>query len=208
MNRPSGRARFLVDFSQGEGRQRRVFGRLEDHGIAGSERWSGLPACTLNRIIPCADADANAQSLAARVGIGSAKLDHLAIEPGYDAAVEFQRIGSGCGIGNQRFLNSLAGIERFEFSDFGIAGTQDIGGAAQDTAAFHRLQCSPGRLRGGGGLHRLLDQRRCRAKEPGDDFARCRIDYIKRLAVLVLDEAAIDEMRCLGLRAHVCSPGF
>ncbi len=136
------------DLGQRQRGQRGSFRRLEDHGVAHGERGRGLPAGALDRIVPGADADADAERLAARIGEGSAEIDEIAVEAGDDAAEEFQRVGGGGGVGHQRFLDGLAGVERFQPRQLCIALAQQIGGAAQDAAALDRLQPRPGGLRG------------------------------------------------------------
>ena len=177
------------DFGQRQRGQRRVLGRLEDHRVAHGERRRGLPAGALDRIVPGADADADAERLAARVGEGSAEIDEVAVEAGDDAAEELQRVGGGGGVGDQRFLDRLAGVERLQPRQLCVALAQQVGGAAQDAAALDRLQPRPGRLRRARRLDGELDDVGRRGVELGDRLAGRGIDDRERRALLVLDIA-------------------
>ena len=64
-----------VDLGERQRGERGVLGRLEHHRVAHGERRRGLPAGALDRIVPRADADADAERLAARVGEGAAEID-------------------------------------------------------------------------------------------------------------------------------------
>jgi hypothetical protein len=66
------------------------------------------------------------------------------------------------GVRDQRFLDRLAGVERFQPRQLGIARAQHVGGAAQDAAALDRLQPRPCRLRGARRLDRQFDDVRRR----------------------------------------------
>ena len=101
----------------------------------------------LDRIVPGADADADAERLAPRIGEGAAEIDVVAIVARDRAAEIFERVGGRGGVGDQRLLDRLAGVERLEPRQLGVARAQDVGGAAQDAAALDRLQPRPGRLR-------------------------------------------------------------
>ena len=147
VEQPVRQAGLGVDLGQRQRRQRRVLRRLEHHGVAHGERRRRLPAGDLDRIVPGADADADAERLAPRIGEGAAEIDIVAVEGGDRAAEIFERIGGRRRVGNQRLLDGLAGVERLEPRQFGVAGAQDVGGAAQDAAALDRLQPRPGGLR-------------------------------------------------------------
>src|SRR5690606_22822998 len=70
-----GQSRLTIDLCQFQRAERRHLGRLEDHGIAHGQSRGRFPSGDLDRIIPCADTDANAEWLMTRVGEGTAKLD-------------------------------------------------------------------------------------------------------------------------------------
>src|SRR5690606_33413036 len=106
-----------------------------------------FPAGSLDRIVPCADADADAERLTARVGEGAAEIDMVAIVASDRTAEVFERVGSRGRIGNQRLLDCLAGVEGFQSGQFVVAGAQYVGGAPQDAAALDGLQARPGGLR-------------------------------------------------------------
>ena len=191
-----------VDFSQRKRRERRVLGRLEHHGVAHGECGGRLPARALDRVVPGADADADAESLPARVGKGAAEIDVIAVIACDRAAEEFKRIGRRCRVGDQRFLNGLAGVERLQACELGIAGAQDVGGAAKNAPALDRLQPRPDGLRFPRRLDGKLDDVLGGGMQHGDGLAGRRIDDRNDRAALVVDEAAVDVVRCLRLRAH------
>ncbi len=192
----------MKDFGKPEGRKRGHLGRLEHHRIAHGKRRAGLPAGDLDRIVPSADADTDPKRLTARIAEGSAKLDLLAIEGGDRPAEEFERLGSRRGIGDKRFLQRLAGVQRFELCQFLIVRKQEVCRPAQDTAALDRLQPGPGRLGGAGGLHREFDNVGRGRMDAGDGLAGGGIDDLYHLALFVFDMTAIDVVRCFWLRAH------
>jgi len=71
----------------------------------------------------------------------------VAVMRGNRAAKKFERVGRRGGIGDQRLLDGLARVERFETGKLGIALPQDVSGAPENPAALDRLQPRPGRLR-------------------------------------------------------------
>ena len=77
-----------------------------------------------------------------------AEIDRLAVVGGDRAAEIFEAVGGRRRVRHQRLLDRLAGVERLDAGELGVAGAQDVGGAAQDAAALDRLQPRPGRLRG------------------------------------------------------------
>ncbi len=83
-------------------------------------------------------------------------------------------VGARRRIRDDRFLDRLAGIERFELGKLAIALAHDLGGALQDAAAGRRAHRRPFRLCALGSRDRFLDDgRRCRM-QPRDHFAGCR----------------------------------
>ena len=165
-----------------------------------------LPAGDLDRIVPRADADADAERLAPRIGEGAAEIDVLAVEGGDARRRRIRGSRRGGGVGDQRFLDRLAGVERLEPRKLVVAGAQDVGGAAQDAAALDRLQPRPGGLGLARGLDRKLDDIGGRRMQLRDDLAGRRIDDGDRGTALVIDEAAVDIVRSFGLGAHSFAP--
>src|SRR5699024_6288012 len=165
-----------------------------------------LPARDLDGVIPGADADADAERLAARVDEIIAELDVLARDRGGDAAEIFERVRPARRIGDQRLLQRLARVERFELREFAIARAHEVGGAAQDAAALGAGHGGPLALRPLGRLERAVDQRRRRLVQPRDDLARRRIAALERRACGILGERAVDMMARLGLCSHFGLP--
>ena len=191
-----------VDLGERQRRERRVFRWLEDHGVAHGQRRRRLPACALDRIVPRADADADAERLAARIGEGPAEIDVIAVEGCHGAAEEFQRIRGRGRVGDQRLLDGLAGVEGLQPRQFVVACPKDVGRAPQDAAALDRLQPRPGGLRGARRLDGQLDDVVGRGVEACDRFAGRRVDDRQRIAALVFDVASVDVVGGLRLSSH------
>jgi hypothetical protein len=121
---PIGRPGLRIDFGKGKRGKRRVLRRFEHHRVAHGERRRGLPPGALDRIVPGADTDADAERLAFGVSKGPAEIDVFAVECGDRAAKEFQCFSRRCGIGDQRFLDRFAGVQGFEAGEFRIAFAQ------------------------------------------------------------------------------------
>src|ERR687898_1920958 len=120
----------LLELDRGERREAR---RLEDHGIAEGERRCRLPAGDLQRIVPGADAGDDAEWFAPRVTPGLwAEVDVLAGRTLRERGEVFDALRAGDDVDDARFLDWLAGVAGFERCQLVVAGTQDLGGAAQD----------------------------------------------------------------------------
>ncbi|ENN86115.1 hypothetical protein RHSP_32539 [Rhizobium freirei PRF 81] len=198
-----GQAGFDKDFSNLQRAERRVFRRLEYHGVAGDEGRRALPAGDLLRIVPCADADADAERHALGIGEVAAERDVGAVEAGgRDAAEEFEAVGARRWVGDNGFLDRLARIQRFQLGKLAVTLAHDIGRALQDAAACRRAHGRPFRLCPAGASDRLLDDGRRRCVQAGDHFAGRRIDAFNKGAVGVLDIFPVDEMRGFRLCAH------
>ena len=123
---PRRRAGLLDDLRELDRRDRRQLARLEDHGIAGGERRRGLPAGDLDRIVPGADAGADAERLAPRIGEGAVAERHvLAMHDLRQPGEELEAIGGRADIGLRRLLDRLAGVEHFEPRQLLLALAQD-----------------------------------------------------------------------------------
>ena len=76
---PGRNAGFGVNLGEHRCSQRCEFRGFEDHRVAAGQRRRGFPARDLDRIVPRADADTDAERFAARVGEGALELVVLAM---------------------------------------------------------------------------------------------------------------------------------
>ena len=172
---------------QFQGAQRGDFRGFEDHGIAANECGSRLPAGDLDRIVPGADAETDAERFALGVGEGAAQIDMFAGKRCGQTTEVFQAVGAGRSIGNQGFLQGLAGVERFQNGEFPVLFTQDLGRPAQHAAAFGCWCCRPDLLAFLGRADCRLDHRIVGRADLRDDFTGCGIQRVKGSAALALD---------------------
>ncbi|MNX90314.1 hypothetical protein D3C86_1223590 [compost metagenome] len=194
-------AGFDEDFGNLQRAERRVFRGLEDHGIAGDQRGRGLPAGDLLRIVPGADADADAERHTLGIGEIASERDVIAVQcRRRDTAEKFEGIRAGCRIGDDGFLNGLARIQCLQRGKRIVAFAHDIGGAFEDAAARHRAHRRPFLLRAFGRGDGALDDGRCCRMQPCDHFAGGREDALERCAGIILDIVPVDEMRGFRLR--------
>jgi hypothetical protein len=86
---------------------RRQFRRLEDHRVAAGERRRRFPARDLDRVVPRADADADAERLAARVRERALELVVLAVQRRGESRVVLDAVGAGEDVDRFRLLIGL-----------------------------------------------------------------------------------------------------
>ena len=150
---PTGQPGALEDLGEGEHRQRRLLGGLDDDGAAGGERGGELAGAHRHREVPGGDEHAGPDGLAHREdaafagGVGhvaAVDADGLLGEP----AEELGGVGDlGLGLGER-----LAHLQRHQQRELVIARGELLVGAAQDLAALARGVRGPlGLARGGGG---------------------------------------------------------
>ena len=202
-----GQAGLDEDFGNLQGAERGHFRWFEHHGIAGGKRWRRLPAGDLLRVVPGADADDNAERHPHRIGPVAAEGDLAAIEcRSDDAAEEFQAVGAGGRIGDDGFLDRLAGVERFQCREFAVALAHDVGGLLQHPTALCRAEACPFLLGALGRCNGLFHDLRCGGMKTCDHFAGCRIDAFDHAAGRVFDIDTVNEVGGLRLGFHVLSP--
>ncbi|MND48645.1 hypothetical protein D3C80_395700 [compost metagenome] len=200
---PLGKPGFDQDFGNLQCTERRVFRRLEHHRIAGGKRRRTLPAGDLLRIVPGADTDADAERYPLRIGKIAAERDILAVQARSDHAAEkFEAVGTRSRIGDDRFLDRLAGIERFEFGKFAVPLAHDFGGTLEDSAARRRAHCRPFRLGAFGRCDRLFDNRRRCRMQPCDHLAGGGVKALDDAACGILHIFAVDEVAGFRLCFH------
>ena len=186
------------DLGQLQRAQGRFLGGLEDHRIAHRQGGRGLPAGDLAGIVPGADARADAQRLAPGIGPVAPQRDHLSGDGRGQPAEIFQRRRARSPVGHQRFLNGLAGVQRFQPGQRRVPVPDQGSGARQHAAPVGGRHRRPGRLRAGrrpAGQGHLI---RGRLVQKGDLPARIGVKDGQRGA-LALDKGAVDEQAGFGL---------
>ena len=117
-----GKAGFGQDLAELQRAERGQLGGLEDQRVAAGERRRGLPAGDLRGVVPGADAEADAERLAAGVDEIAAEIDRLAGEAGGEPGEPLERVGAGGPVGDQRLGDRLAGVERLELGELAVRG--------------------------------------------------------------------------------------
>ncbi len=194
-----------VDLGELQRGQRRELRRFEDHGIATGERRRGLPAGDLYGVVPGADARADAERLAPRVGEGTAEIVVMAVQRGGDPGEILEAIGAGMDVDGLRLADGLARVEDLEARELLIALAQEVRGAREYAPALHAGHRRPGavtlRRRRDGALNVVF----VGALHAAERLAGGRVDGREGLARMGLEIAATDE-QALGFQ-HVHLPG-
>ena len=164
------------EFGQAQRRQAGVLGGFDHGGIAHREGGGHGPAEHLGRVVPGDDvADDAMRDVLGRDEVAGQERDRVAVDLVGRAAVIFEVAGRGDHIGS-RLLQGLAGVARFELSQFlGMIGD---GGAelGEQAPALERAHPTPGaRKRRACGLHGAGDVGFVAGRDLGerDAFGRC-----------------------------------
>jgi hypothetical protein len=110
----AGREYAFAQFAEPEARQRRLFGALDDHGIAGGERSGGFLGAKPERVVERIDLGDDAERLSARqVEMTVALRERLALDLGDEARAIAQPVGGPDHV-TAHADDSVAGIDRIE----------------------------------------------------------------------------------------------
>ena len=201
-------AGFGQRFGQLQRAERRHFGGLEDHGVAADKGGGRLPAGDLDRVVPRADSEADAERLALGEGEGAAEIDMFAGQRCRQAAEIFQAVRAGGGICDKGFLQGFAGVERFQDGQFVVLLAQDVGGTAQHPAALGGRGRGPDFLTGQGRGNGGIDDGIVGGLDLGDHFAGGRIKAVERGAALAFQIGSANIVGRLRLGAHGRAPWY
>ncbi len=199
---PSGTPASVYDLGEQRGGERRQLGGLEDHRVAAGERRRRFPARDLDRVVPRADADADAERLAARVGERALQLVVLAVERRRETAVVLEAVGAGQHVDHLGFLDRLAGVAHFDLGDLAIALAQDPGSAVEDAPALRAGHRRPDVESGFGRGDRLLDFRDAGLLDAAEDLTGGRIDVVERFSGGAAHVASADVALLKGQGLH------
>ena len=197
--KPRRRARLDQDFGHLERAERRGLGGFEHHGVATGQCRRALPAGDLGGVVPRADPHTEAERFADGIDPILAQRDMLAGEACRQTAEILQRIGTGGGIRDQRFLQRFASVIGFQHRKLMIAFAHDLSGATQDAAPLGAGFLGPFLLRGLRRGQGLLDNGRGGGIDGGDLFAGGGVDHRDRGAGGIFNIGAIDKMAGFGL---------
>ena len=190
----AGRQELLADLGHQQHAERRILGRLHDHGVAGAQRRRDLERGQHDRRVPRDDGADHAQRLAAGVGQHMlAERDGLALELAAQPAEVAEDVGGHVGLAARLGAQSVAGLERDRARDLLGAGLQGLGDLEQRLAALARRHLAPfgiGLGRGGDGA---LDVGRVAARHFGDRLALGGIFDGDSCAGSALDPLAADQ---------------
>ena len=193
----------MQDFGDFQCTKRGGFGWLEDDRIAASQRWRAFPAGDLRRVIPRTDAHTQAQRFAAGINPVFAQLNMLSGQGRGDPAEIFQRIGPAGRIRHRCFLIRFASVIGFQHRQIMIAFAHDIGGTAQDAAAFGTGHRGPSHLRRPCRGDGLFDDLGRGGMDFGDHRTSGGVNHLDRRACGVFDIGTVDEMAGGGLGLHI-----
>ncbi len=189
-------ARFGRDLGEAESGKGRLFGGLQDHGIARGKRRAELPCGHEEREVPRHDRGDDAERLARdhgeRVAIGRRDLvidlvDRLGIPlDGVHHASDVDIHGEGDG---------LAHVERFEKSEFVRMLLDEPGEFQERLLAILRIHFRPDAALEGaaGGLHSDIDIRLVAGRDLSEELSVHGRHAFEGLAACRVDELAVDE---------------
>ena len=140
---------FHHQFGEPQRRQRRLFGRLQDHGAAGGERRADLPDARGERAVPGNDGSDHADRFFQRVGedlAGQRVLDGGAVQRGRLPGIEPQHAEhpQPCGAGA---ADRGAHVQRIEHAEFVEMGFDQVGKFQQQRLPLIRLKSAARALR-------------------------------------------------------------
>ena len=140
-----GNAGLLGQHGQGQGREGRAFGRLDQHGAAGGQRRAGLARDHGGREIPGRDGGAHANGLAQREQLLACvgRLQQLAV---HALAFLGKPFDEGGRIGDlaARLGQGLALLQRHQPRQIVLVRQHQVEPAAQDACALLARQRGPG----------------------------------------------------------------
>jgi hypothetical protein len=187
------------EFGHAQQRHARIFGRLDDAGVAGRERAADRAAEDLQRIVPRNDMARDAVRLAPgehRIAVGIR--DRRPVQLVGRARVELEIARARRGIGT-RLLERLAAIARLEQRElFRVIGDGGGNGGKVPTALGRRSLAPGAVMRPLRGAHGSVDVGRAAAGDCGEGDAFGWIDHRQRRTVARCDETIADEV----LRRH------
>ena len=175
-----------ADFGEGQGRERREFGGLQDHGVTGGEGGCDLPGQHEQREIPRNDLPAHADRLIAGKFVG----DHLG-----PAGVMIEMAGDERNIDITGLTDRLAIVHRLEHRKEALALLDQSGNRVEMRRAAMARQLRPWTKGFARRFHCSIDIGRRYLSD-----ARASLDpvagftHIKILAILRRNEIAVDKM--------------
>ena len=191
------------DLAEGDRRQRRLAGGLEDDGIAARQRRRDLPRRQEQRKVPGHDGGDHANRLAERVGevvaLDGNRLAHHLVGP---AGEVLEALGRGRNLDVPRLADRLPVVNGLEPGDLVGLLHQAIGQPAHEPAALARRHLAPGPVeRRPGRSHGRVHVRRSGRRDRGNHLLGRRIDDVHRLArrrgtPFVVDEEVLFENGC------------
>ena len=188
----------LDDLSEEKGREGRLLGRLEDHGVPASEGGGDLPGGHHEREVPGHDGAHDADRLAqrvAQVAAGEGELVGLALQLGHPARVVAEGGGRDRGVEEERLVDRLAVVEAVELGELKHALLDEVADLPKHLGALGGWQVLPDAgLEGGASrLHSAVDVLPVAFGDFGQDLARGGVDRVEGLAGRGLHPAAADE---------------
>ena len=186
--------------------QRRLFGRLEDHRVAGGQRRAELPAGHQQREVPRHDGGDHADRLTGHqaqfvVGGGG----HFVVDLVDGLTAPAQRTRGGRHVDTQRIADRLAHVQGFQQGQLLGVGVDQVGEADHDFLALDRRHARPhAGLEGGtSDLDRALGVGAVTAGDMAEQAAVDRADALEggrrdRVGVFALDEGAALDLQVLG----------
>ncbi|MNL24438.1 hypothetical protein D3C87_1458710 [compost metagenome] len=168
-----GHAGFLADRGQFQRHQRRHFGRLDHHGVAGGERRRHLLRLAGNRRIPRRDGGHHAHRLVDAHGQAVAPLRRNGFLHGLAGGGEELERGGGAGDERARLADRLAVVQALALGQRLGAGADQLGHPVQHGGTLMRLALRPaaGQERAMGALHGFFHIDQAGRVQFGHDFA-------------------------------------
>ena len=190
----------LRQFQRGGGGQLRGF---EDHGVAGCQRWGGLPRGDLNGIVPGANAHAHTQRFAPGVAKGRGSQVHvLAVQRRGQTPKIFQAVGGGENVYGAGLGDGLARVQHFQSRQLIDALAEALGRGGQHPPSLGAGLALPTMERALGAGNSLVHSGAVGDLHRGQDGAGGRVDVVHSRCVGVAVERAVDVACESGLLCH------
>jgi hypothetical protein len=193
----------LADPGHHQHTERRVLGRLHDHGVAREQGRGDLQRAQHHRRVPGDDRAHDAERLAARVAQDVlAKRQGLALQLPTQPAEVAEDIGGHARLAPRLGAQRVAGLAG-DGAGQGLDLRLDrLGDARQHLPPLARRHPAPGREGGLGGLHGAINVGGAGARDAGEDLAVGGVLHAQRLAALGADPLATHQHPRLARLGH------